>query len=320
MEENKFLVIYGPTAVGKTSLGIKLAREFSGEIISADSRQIYREMDIGTGKDLPPGAVFHQEFVYKKGVAGWYSFSGVKVWLLDVVSPGERFSAFEWAVLAEKVTRKILQEKKRVFLLGGSAFYLKAFLEGIDYQQKPDWKLREKLSRLSLRELQDKLKKIWPERWQQLNHADRHNPRRLIRALEIAQGGIRKREKKERNFLGIRLVASLSFLRKQIKKRVEERLKKGLLKEIEALLKKYSWESPGLNSLAYKEFKPFFQGEATLEEACQRWFLDEVHYAKRQLLWFRNHPCFVSVSREDDDWELVIHKKVKKWYYEKNGR
>ena len=112
----------------------------------------------------------------------------------------------------------------------------------------------------------------------------------------------------------------MSFLRKQIKKRVEERLKKGLLKEIEALLKKYSWESPGLNSLAYKEFKPFFQGEATLEEACQRWFLDEVHYAKRQLLWFRNHPCFVSVSREDDDWELVIHKKVKKWYYEKNGR
>jgi len=313
MPSRKLLVIYGPTAIGKTSLGIKLARQLGGEIISADSRQAYKGMDIGTGKDLPGNSKFQilnsKSGSNKNHQIGYYLFDGIKIWLLDVVTPDQRFSAYQWAKLSEKVSKDIWEREKLPILVGGSAFYIKTLLSGLDASGiEPDWFLRKDLERLPLLELQGKVKKINPARWAQLNRSDQNNPRRLMRAVEV---GLAERKKSRKNkFLkgvdvfGIYLEAPLEFIKKRIKKRIEMRLKAGLLKEIKILLKKYSWNDPGLNCLAYKEFKGYFEKKKSLKEVKEEWLKDEVDYARRQKLWF--------VKEKSQLDKLFL--KVKKWY------
>lgn len=319
--KKKLLVIYGPTAVGKTSLGIKLALESRGEIISADSRQIYQGMDIGTGKDLSGNSKL-QTLNSKSGSSknhqiGYYLIEDIKIWLLDIITPDQRFSAYHWSMLAPKIIKDIWSREKLPILAGGSAFYLKTLMDGLDTMGvEPDWLLRRDLGKLSLQKLQRKASQANFLRWSKLNRSDRNNPRRLMRLIEVGLskgGGKKSGFLKEVNVLGIYLDASLEFIKKRVEKRIEQRLEQGLVNEIKTLLKKYSWDDPGLNCLAYKEFKGFFEKKKDLEEVKKEWLKDEVAYAKRQKLWFRNDSRFTFFDKGEKDFLDKVSEKMKQW-------
>ena len=144
---NRLLVICGPTATGKTALAINLAKNFKGEIVSADSRQVYKGMDIGTGKDLPKFSIFNFQFSIDKKQIGYFLLEEVPVWLYDVVEPDYRFNVADYVECASRVIQDIWQRKKLPILVGGTGFYIKALIDGIEtLGVPPDWKLREKLS------------------------------------------------------------------------------------------------------------------------------------------------------------------------------
>ncbi len=185
----KILVILGPTSTGKTDLAIKLAKKFNGEIISCDSRQVYKGLDIGTGK-MPSESL---EVKILKS-AGFWLINGmseaptnaVKVWMYDVINPGKKYTAFDFAKDASRIIKEINLRGKLPVVVGGTGLYLKALLGDIPNLKVPiNKKLREELTTLSLEKLQQKLKKLSLKKWNSLNNSDKNNPRRLLRSIEI---------------------------------------------------------------------------------------------------------------------------------------
>ncbi|MGB9598590.1 MAG: tRNA (adenosine(37)-N6)-dimethylallyltransferase MiaA, partial [Minisyncoccales bacterium] len=218
----KVIIITGPTASGKTKLALKIAKKFNGEIISADSRQIYKELNIGTDK-------------IKKGER-----MGVSHYLLDLISLKKKFTVFQYQKLAQEAIEKILKKGKIPIVCGGSYFYIKCLKDGLLFPAvKPDWKLRKKLEKKSTRELFSLLKKLDPKR---AKNIDKNNPRRLIRALEII---IKSRKKIPSlsqkplpyNFLTIAIEKNLPSLKKNIEKRFKKWLKEGLINEAKKIKK-----------------------------------------------------------------------------------
>ncbi len=309
MVNNILPIIYGPTAVGKTSLALQLTQKQPSDIISADSRQIYRDLNIGTGKDLPSGSRFIKKklpsslALLKCHWGYWQLPGGPRIWLLDLISPRQKFNAVKWSQAAGWLVKNALQAGRRAIIVGGSAFYIKVLIDGIsDFngQSQTDWRQRQAWEKLPLSALQQKLKKRWLKRWQELNDSDRQNKRRLIRSLEIAKTQRRHLPLKRKKFIdksiiirGIGLFSDWEMIKKLIRLRIAQRLESGLLPEISKLFEQgYDWTMPGLNSLAYREWKDFFTGQASLKETVSLWQRDEIAYARRQRLWFRNDDRF----------------------------
>jgi tRNA dimethylallyltransferase len=297
---HKLLTIVGPTATGKTGLGTRLAKKYNGEIVSADSRQVYIGMDIGTGKDQP---------------------DDVKVWLYDVIEPNQRFSAVEYAKLAWEVIEDIWQRGKLPILVGGTGFYIKAVLEGIGTSGVvADWGLRKELKSLRTEELKSKLIKLDVARWDKMNESDRMNPRRLVRAIEIGESQNHKitgsqDHKKVFQVLQIGLKATKEVLYGRIDERVEKRVENGILDEVEVLLEKgYKWSDPGMNALGYKEWKDFFNKKASQEECIQKWKYDEHKYARRQLTWFKKVSDIRWFDVDKSEYASDVEDMVRKWY------
>ncbi|MBI4100507.1 tRNA dimethylallyltransferase [Candidatus Microgenomates bacterium] len=317
----KIVVICGPTAVGKTKLGVQMAQKFCGEIVSCDSRQIYCGMDIGTGKDLPQDAktkIGKEKLKIKISASQAikpYRFNEVPVWLLDVVNPDQSFTAADYYDLSWKVIRDIWCRGRLPFLLGGTGFYIKALLEDIkSLGIPPDWKLRKKLSELGIDELGEILSKAWTTRWQAMNESDRKNPRRLIRAIEIAEK-MRKPQVKEKsqetNFevLMIGLKAPFKILYQFIDERVEERIKMGAEEEVRKLIGKgYSWNLVSMSGHGYFEWRPYFEGRQNLSETISRWKYDEHSYARRQMTWFKKNKQikWFDITQPDFDKKIEI--------------
>jgi tRNA dimethylallyltransferase len=334
--KGRLVVIYGPTAIGKTRISLKLAKRFSGEIISADSRQVYSGMDIITGKDLDKKAVFHplnrlslkgskfkKLIVKNKYSLGYYEMRKVPIWLLDVVSPDRRFNSYDWSLLAKFIIRASWSRARLPFIVGGSAFYIKTLLDGSDYLGiGPNWQLRKKLEQKSLEELQVMLGKKWPDRFKEMNESDRGNKRRLIRYLEIRESWQKRQPPlrssgfgQQSNSLLIGLYASREFIRQRIRQRVQERIKQGALLEVKRLLKGYSWDDPGLNTLGCKELRPYLEGrKISFSEAVARWVKDEIDFARRQMLWFRKDPRFIWLDVEKKNFTEEIYNLVQRWY------
>jgi tRNA dimethylallyltransferase len=324
---NKLLIICGPTATGKTALGLLLAKKFKGEIISADSRQVYRGMDIATGKDIEEG----------KWVRDHWEIQGVPLWLLDVVEPHQEFSVAQYIDLAQKKIRDIWQRRKSrlevedprrrasglPILVGGTGFYIKGLIDGIGtLGVEADWELRMRLENLSAEKLFDLLSRLNPVKAASLNASDRKNPRRLIRAIEIATRqkpetkNLKPKTSVDTLFIGLK--AELKKLYKRIDKRVEERVKGGVEKEIKGLIRKgYSWDMPAMSALGYREWQDFFEGRLGKEEVIQKWKFDEHGYARRQMTWFRKDPRIHWFDITEDDWTERVEGLVKSWY---NGK
>ena len=312
----KFLVICGPTATGKTILGVRLAKQFDGELVSVDSRQVYRGMDIGTGKDLPKNSKYQK---LKNSKLGYYLFDGVPVWRLDVVEPTHSFSVAEYHGFAHKVIEDIWKREKLPILVGGTGLYIKAMIDGIDtLGVPPNPQLRAAYEKKSTEELFNILFHLSPDTVNTLNVSERKNKQRLIRKIEIAQMGVKKvtgKKWKNLKVVMIGLVCSYNILRQRIERRIEKWVMKGAEDEVRKLLGRgIDWNFQAMNALGYRQWKEYFEGVAKKEEVVKRWKIDEWHYARRQLTWFKRDPRIQWFDVTKKRWEEDVEKKVQAWY------
>ncbi len=263
------LVILGPTASGKTKVGVKVAQVINGEIISADSRQIYRRMDIGTGKDLK-------------------EYGEVPYHLIDILDPGSEFSVFEFQRLFFKIFSEIHRRGHLPILVGGTGLYIDAVLRNYQMVEVlPNPALRQELSSLTNEELAERLKKVNPKLHNTTDLLDRD---RLLRAIEISELG---RNKSALSFPEIRpLIFGLKWPREILKKRINlrltERLKQGMIEEVERLRQNgITWAKLESYGLEYRFLAKYLKGELTFEEMQQK-LQQAIHqFAKRQMTWFR---------------------------------
>lgn len=296
----KLLVICGPTASGKTSLALHLAKVHKGELLSADSRQVYVGMDIGTGKDKP---------------------IGVPIWGYDITSPTEEFSVSQYLEAANSFVKNIWKRKKLPIVVGGTGLYIKGLTDGIPTSQVPPNKiLRAELENKSAKELFELLKIKNPGRAGSMNDSDKKNPRRLVRAIEVSEQipnsklQITNTQIIPEDFLFVGLFAPKEVLNQRIQKRVEDRIAQGLLKEIKNLLDSgVNWDMQSMNTLGYKEWRDFFEGKVTKEQVIKRWMLDEIQYAKRQITWFKKDKRINWFDITKKTWKSEVEILVRKW-------
>jgi tRNA dimethylallyltransferase len=224
---DKLLVICGPTATGKTVLAASIAKRFNGELVSADSRQVYRGMDLVTGKERP----------------------NVPIWLYDVVDPDEDFSVNHWIKLAQHAIADIVKRRKLPIIVGGTGLYIRALLDPIEtISIPPDRRLREKLSLMPVSKLQQMLKRGT------MNESDWNNPRRLIRKIEISQSAVNlQKQSNPYDYLLIGLIAPRSCLDKCINDRREKRLNQGMEREINTLFARYNRNFPSMSAISLNE-------------------------------------------------------------------
>ena len=323
----KLLIICGPTATGKTGLALHLAKEFNGELVSADSRQVYKDLDIGTGKDLPKSSKFREQSLK---LPGYYEIEGVKVWGYDLVSPKKEFSVGQYIKVANKVIENIWSRKKLPILVGGTGFYIKGIVDGISTALIPKNKaVRKSLERRNIKELFNTLAQLAPIRAGSMNISDRKNPRRLVRAIEVAQWRLKSgaKTKIEKDDLGsqaltlfIGLTGPKNFLYQRIKKRIKTRLKQGVEGEVEKLLESgVSWKNQSMDSLGYKQWKGYFERKITKEKVVRRWEREECKYSKRQITWFKKDKRINWFNIKDSSWQKSVEKLVKKWYSTKHN-
>jgi len=273
---SKVIVIVGPTASGKTALSLELARRFDGEIISADSCQIYKNMDIGTAK------VTKDE--QKK----------IRHWLIDIKKPDQDYSVGQFKKDAIKTVEEILKKKKTPIIVGGTGLYVSALVDNLEIPKvKKNKKLRKELEKeiekRGLKPVFDKLVELDPEA---AYIVDPNNPRRIIRAMEIALGTgkpfseQRKKGKPLYDFLQIGVNQTPEILRDRINGRVDWMIKHGLIDEIRKLVKKYGANKKAFDAIGYREIISFLKKEITLDEAITQMKKNTWHYAKRQVTWF----------------------------------
>lgn len=281
--KEKVVVILGTTAGGKTGLGVKLADIFNGEIISADSRQVYRGMDIGSGKDLP-------DYTIKK--PGGKS-KQIKYHLIDVASPKTEFNLKKYQKLAFKAVADVLKRKKLPLIVGGTGLYLQAVVDNYHLSSvKPDSKLREELELLSASELYDRLLEKHQAFAKKLNNSDRNNKRHLIRYLEVLDGDLSYQAKTAEplyDFLLLGIDLPKDILRARIRKRLEERLADGVMvDEIKRLHQEgVSWKRLEGFGLEYRYISFYLQGKMEYEEMVEKLFTAICQFSKRQKSWYR---------------------------------
>jgi tRNA dimethylallyltransferase len=278
--KEKVVVLIGPTAVGKTNLSIELAKKFDGEIISGDSMQIYRGMDIATAK------ISKDEM------------QGVPHHLIDIVEPDEGFSVAQFQELVRKKITEITSRGKLPFIVGGTGLYIQAVLYDYQFQETAtDTEFRTKLEELAQTEgsltIHDMLKEVDPEAAAAIHH---HNVRRVIRALEVfhvtgrKMSDIQKEQKQDSLYDAalIGLTMERSVLYERINKRVEQMLDIGLLEEVQHFYEKGIRDCQSIQAIGYKEIYKYFDGLQSLDESIEELKQNSRRYAKRQLTWFRN--------------------------------
>lgn len=269
------VVIVGPTAVGKSDFAVKYAIENNGEIISADSRQVYKGLDIGTGK------ITQKEM------------RGIPHHLLDVALPQKTFSVGRYKELAQKAILDIHNRGKLPIICGGTGFYIDAVVENISYPDvKHDVKLRKNLEKENPDKLFKILEKLDRKFAQKLNNSEKNNKARLIRSIEIARalGKIPNVKKGESLYKvkWVKLEMPIEKLEKKINQRLLSRLDEGMIEEVENLHKNgLSWKRMESLGLEYRYISRFLRGKISKEEMVKQLQIEIRGYAKRQMLWFR---------------------------------
>jgi tRNA dimethylallyltransferase len=282
----KLIVILGPTASGKTDLAIRLAKRFNGEIVSADSRQVYKEMDIATAKPTKTEET-----------------KGVPYYLIDILPPNREFNVAIYKKLAVQTIKEIQKNGKLPFLVGGTGLYIQAVVDNTQFPRvPPQKKLREKLEKKTAKELFKIYKKLDPKG---AKFIEKQNKRRLIRAIEVCKvtkksfWEQRKKGKLLFDVLQIGIKLSKNELKKRIKKRIEKMFKLGLEKEVKKLAKKYGWKIPPLQIIGYQEWSSFAKASEDKQdyfssltqkekrEIREKIKLHTLQFAKRQMTWFK---------------------------------
>jgi tRNA dimethylallyltransferase len=286
--KHKVLVIIGPTASGKTKLAIKLAKKLNGEIISADSRQVYKGMDIGTGKDLKDYGSQKEELINKR--------TSIRYHLIDVTSPKKRYTLADWLPAANKAIEDIFSRGKTPIVCGGTGLYIKALIEGYTLPEDEILSVKvqdkiKKLAKLTLPQLLARLKKVDLKTY---NLVDKNNRRRVQRALEIyyqtgkPKSKVVSKKKPSYDFEITLINPPADKLRKNIKKRLKERLKQGMVAEVKRLNQSgVSWKKLEEFGLEYRFISYYLRkkiNKQELEDQLEKAIID---FTKRQMTWFK---------------------------------
>jgi tRNA dimethylallyltransferase len=317
---NKILVILGPTSSGKTRLAVSLAAKYNGEIVSADSRQVYRGMDIGTGKDLDEYMIGNRELgIRRKKDKAQIPNSQFQIpyHLIDVADPKDTFNLAMYQNLAYEAIGDILSRGKLPILVGGTGLYLQAVIDGYDLSRaKPDLKLRAELEKKTIAQLFDIIQKTNKKFAEKINESDRKNKRRLIRYVEILKTlplrpeygasafakamadkmegqekheGTKTKKQKKYESLIIGISTDKEILNKRINKRLIERLEKeDIIGEVERLHREgLDWKRLESFGLEYKFLSLYLQDKMEYDEMVEKLFIAIRQFARRQMTWFR---------------------------------
>ncbi len=300
IKNKKIVAIVGQTATGKSELAVLLAKKFNGEIISVDSRQVYKYLDLGTGKvKVKPCKKDNKKLCYKN----------IPHYLIDVASPKKNFSVTTFQKLALKAIRNILKRNKLPILCGGTPFYFYALIEGYVFPKvKPDYKLRKKLEKKEIKELLEILKKLDKKTYTQI---DKKNKRRIIRAIEIVKE-LNKRPKLEKKplpypLLILGLKRDKKILKKLIYQRLIKRLKQGMLKEVKDLKNKHKISFKRLESfgLEYRYLSLYLQKKLKKQEMIEQLTKAILDFSKRQLTWFKKDKRIIWLKNKNRAFKLV---------------
>ena len=292
MSKPKVIVICGPTASGKTALSIELAKKINGEIISSDSMQIYKDMDIGTAKPSKE------------------EMQGIKHYLLDFVEPSRRYSVAEFKKDAEAAIEEILAKGKTPIIVGGTGLYVDSLIYGIEYQdiqldEKYRQELEERVEKEGLNKLYEEAKAIDSQAIEKISQNDK---KRILRILEIykATGKNKTEQEIESRKKGVKYdykVFAINWdretLYERINKRVDIMMKQGLIQEVEQLLQKYNEFPTAMQGLGYKEVVEYLEGKTSKEEMIEKIKLETRRYAKRQITWFKKNKQTIWIGHED---------------------
>ncbi|HJC31020.1 MAG TPA: tRNA (adenosine(37)-N6)-dimethylallyltransferase MiaA [Candidatus Anaerobutyricum faecale] len=303
-EKKPLIVLTGPTAVGKTALSIGLAKAVGGEIISADSMQVYKKMNIGTAKILPE------------------EMQGVPHFLVDVLEPEEEFNVVRFQQMAREAMEHIYERGHIPVIVGGTGFYIQALLYDIDFSvHESEETYRQELSKLAQEKgkeyLYGMLKEVDAEYAATL-HAN--NVKKVIRALEyfhetgekLSVHNASQREKSSPyRFVYFVLNDKREVLYERINARVDAMMREGLLEEVKSLVKDGCGRGlVSMQGIGYKEFFDYFDGNKTLEEAVEQVKLDTRHFAKRQLTWFRREKDVIWLNKGDYEGEDALLEEM----------
>ncbi len=315
--KSKVVYIVGPTASGKTDLAFEIANKYLGELISADSVQVYKRLDIVSGKDIPDGYSFVPlpQFSKEEIYAGYFSNSSLPpIYLLDLVEPRFPFTVSHFQNLASEIVNFIEKKGKLPVVVGGTGLYVNSLINGLDSMSKPDIKLRKKLDALSVAELQ---KMVPQEIFNSLNDSDKNNRRRLVRKIEMGDSSSvisSGQPKNKYDNLVIGLYCEREQLKKRIDMRVAKRLEQGATEEMKSLFQDYENLAQQVKDAnGYKQLFAYLKGEVSFEEAIYRWKISEYHHAKNQMTWFRKYGNVEWFDIEQEDYERKIENRLKKF-------
>ena len=296
--DKKIIAIVGPTGIGKTSLSIELAKALNGEVISCDSMQVYKKMDIGTAK------------VTKEEMDGIFHY------LIDIQEYDQPYNVMIFQDVCRKSIQKIQNKNKQVILCGGTGLYLKAALYDYTFEEETqdEYYLKE-LNQKSNEELYELLKEIDEKSLEKIH---KNNRKRILRALMMAHSGMSKSQREQQqkhiplyDIYYIGLDVDRNILHQRINDRVDKMFEQGLVEEVTSLFKEEkTWEYTSFQGIGYKEFKDYFLDQITLEETKERIKTHSRQYAKRQYTWFKNQ---MPVHWYSIDQKEQILKDVKQW-------
>lgn len=292
--KKKMIILTGPTAVGKTSLSIKLCQKIGGDIISADSMQIYKYMDIGTAKISPE------------------EMAGVKHYLIDELDPSEEFNVFVFKKMAKEALDRIYENDRIPVLVGGTGFYINALLFDTEFEEEDNSKIRAELEKLLQEKgceyLYGQLKEKDPEYAATLHM---NNTKRVIRALEYItlnnkKFSLHNKEEKAKespyDYYYFVLNDARDKLYEKIEKRIDLMIKEGLVDEVRKLKDMgFDKNYVSMQGLGYKEILDYLTGECTLDEAVYNLKIRTRHFAKRQLTWFRGQKEVIWINKNEFD-------------------
>jgi len=291
----KLIVILGPTASGKTALATHFAGVFDGELINADSRQVYKGMDIGTAKAVPKSKIKSQKS---------------KVWLTDIVNPNELFTVADYKKLAIESINGIARRNKLPIMVGGTGLYIRAVVDNLAIPAVPvQRELRSELEGQTVEELYEKLRQCDPKTAAVI---DRHNKRRLVRALEVALvsgSSFTSQQKEEALFdvlqIGIQIPKETLFER--IEDRTDAMISAGLQNEVYGLVRSYGWNTVLSDTIGYQEW----QDGVAPKEAKEMIVKHTKHYVKRQLTWFKKDTTIHWIPTKKEA-ERLVQKFLKR--------
>ena len=296
----KVVVIVGPTASGKTAVSIELAKKINGEIISADSMQIYKYMDIGTAKPTLD------------------EMQGIKHYMLDVVMPDETFNVAKYKSMAESAIEEILKKGKVPIIVGGTGLYVNTLVDGIEFADVPgDEEYRNELIEKGYREgdmsIYKELEKVDSESAKKI---DPNNIRRVARALEIykvtgktkTQLDIESRKEVKYDYRLFGMEWDRETLYNRIDLRVDKMIEAGLIDEVRNVTEKFKISNTAVQGLGYKEVIEFLNGNISYEEMIEKLKLETRHYAKRQLTWFRRDKRIKWIKPDENATCVIINE------------